>query len=142
MRGRGRLLMELAQEHGTSSPSGNSSRRTKSWTDCCTIGLVIYFLTSLIAICGLELGHDFLKAPERPFAKSAEAQYRFANWDGAWYVKIVEEGYAYDSRRPSNVAFFPAYPVLGRWLTQLTGLPTAIALFAISHLSLLCTFVV
>ncbi|HVF71493.1 MAG TPA: hypothetical protein VM940_07770 [Chthoniobacterales bacterium] len=54
-------------------------------------------------------------------------------WDGGWYANIVETGYhTSDPPNPteniSNVAFFPAYPVLTRFVVTITGLPTALAL--------------
>src|SRR2546428_514764 len=79
-------------------------------------GLLAYYLTSLIAILGVLFGHDFLKAAPNPLAKQGDELAAFANWDGAWYVKIVDTGYEYQPDRPSNIAFFPAFPLLGKFL--------------------------
>jgi len=51
-------------------------------------------------------------------------------WDGGWYVRIAEEGYAdrLDLSAPmidqstGSLAFFPAYPILMRMVSGLTGL--------------------
>ncbi len=51
-------------------------------------------------------------------------------WDGGWYVRIAEEGYAdqLDLSAPStdqstgSLAFFPVYPLLLRLVSALTGL--------------------
>ncbi len=43
-----------------------------------------------------------------------------ARWDSGWYSTIVENGYSYSGpMRESNVAFFPAYPMLAKALAPL-----------------------
>jgi hypothetical protein len=62
-------------------------------------------------------------------------------WDGAWYIRIAQEGYA----RPEANAFYPLFPHLVRWLGYVLGagqpLITAyqIAGLLISTLSALAT---
>lgn len=41
----------------------------------------------------------------------------WANWDGAWYVRISAEGY----RSSASTAFFPVYPLVVRAGTELGG---------------------
>jgi hypothetical protein len=104
-------------------------------------GLSAYYLTSLIAVSGVVFGQSYLQAPRHSLAKQADLLGVFANWDGNWYVKIARDGYRYDAAQPSNIAFFPAFPLLGRWLANLTGLRIEAALLIIAHLSLAATFV-
>lgn len=55
----------------------------------------------------------------------------FTWWDGWWYTRIAEEGYAYVPGRQSSVAFFPAYPLLMR-AGRLFGLHPALTGFGIT----------
>jgi hypothetical protein len=56
-------------------------------------------------------------------------------WDGQYYRAIAELGYAHAD--PDAVRFFPAYPLLGRWLSALMGHRTDIALLLIANLAAL-----
>ncbi len=49
-------------------------------------------------------------------------------WDAGWYLSIVERGYWFDPRGPSNVAFFPLYPLLTKLVTLATRNPAVAAL--------------
>ncbi len=133
--------MEKLPQQQDMAPPVPTPAPTGSWRDDLQSGLLFYYLTSLIAVCGVGFGHDFLKTPAHALAKKGEVWDAFANWDGAWYKKILEEGYHYDPRRPSSVAFFPAFPLLGRCLSDLTGAPAEVALLTVAHLSLAGTFV-
>ena len=59
----------------------------------------------------------------------------FARWDSGWYNRIVARGYYFEGGQ-SNVAFFPAYPYLSRWLGAVVGSPWAAGLI-LSNLTLL-----
>jgi len=65
----------------------------------------------------------------------------FAHWDGQWYKLIADKGYSYDASTHSSVAFFPAYPLLGRALSRATRLSPEVSLAVISNLSLLFSFI-
>ena len=45
----------------------------------------------------------------------------WVKWDAGWYNTIVTQGYSYTPGEQSSIAFFPAYPLLMRWLGALTG---------------------
>ncbi len=112
-----------------------------AWLDHAGHGLLTYYMTSLIAVFGVAYGHQFLKAPSLPRAMPTDFLAAFANWDGEHYVDIADKGYRYDAALPSNIAFFPALPLLGRWLANLTGLRTDAALLIIAHVSLAGAFI-
>jgi len=44
-------------------------------------------------------------------------------WDAGWYYQIADVGYRFDPAEPSqqNIAFFPAYPLLMRYVGYLLG---------------------
>lgn len=91
-------------------------RRTLPWV--LTSRLVVLYATYVaVIVIGYPQG-----AP--PFRSSAnEFRNLFARWDAGWYVTIAEGGYNYwgNARTQTNVAFFPAYPVLVRSTAALLG---------------------
>jgi len=82
----------------------------------------------------------------RPFLPPSPARpgilHAFANFNGRSYVDIVDAGYSFTRGKPSNVAFFPAYPALGAIIRKITRLPTVVALLIVSHGCLAAAFVV
>src|SRR5690349_16207708 len=91
------------------------------WSDTA----VAYWTTTQIVFLGVYLGHSYLgksrhndhfHTPHRSDWASA-----FTNWDGQWYLRIARDGYSYDPNQMSSVAFFPAFPLMGRFLAQATG---------------------
>jgi hypothetical protein len=62
-------------------------------------------------------------------------------FDAGWYVRTAREGYPHavvvhaGRVRPSTLAFFPLYPLLGRVLSVLTRVPVGVALMAVSVVS-------
>lgn len=71
---------------------------------------------------------DFRAFPDSPFLDS------FARWDSGWFNRIALRGY-YREGPQSDIAFFPAYPYLSRWLGTVVG-GHWIAGLLISNLSL------
>jgi hypothetical protein len=108
---------------------------------CLSIGFLHYYLTSMIVVLAAVFGHDLLPQSRDPLAKQDDALHVFANWDGKWYLSIVQRGYAYDATKPSNVAFFPAYPLLAWGVARATGVGPVVSLLIISHASLIAAFV-
>src|SRR5262245_9038004 len=45
----------------------------------------------------------------------------WVRWDASWYTSIVERGYSFDPQGPSNVAFFPLFPLLIKGVTLVLG---------------------
>ncbi len=43
------------------------------------------------------------------------------HWDSGWYLNIAGQGYQYTPGEECNVAFFPLYPYLMRWIGQCFG---------------------
>jgi Gpi18-like mannosyltransferase len=72
---------------------------------------------------------DYSAFPRSPFWDS------FARWDSGWYDRIARRGYYHEGNQ-SNVAFFPAYPYLSRWLGRVVG-GRWVAGLLISNLALL-----
>jgi len=103
--------------------------------------LQCYFFTSLIAVLGVTAGFQLLKpGREIPYGEQSLVE-RFAAWDGGQYMHVANVGYQYDPETISNIAFFPFFPLLGRWLSVATGLPIAWSLLLISHFFLAGSFI-
>lgn len=96
-----------------------------------------WYLTGLLVALGVSLGLQLLRpAPDGP-PRSADWLSVF-NWmDGRWYKQIAVEGYHYDPNARSNVAFYPAYPLLARGLMAVAGMRAEVALLVVSNLSFL-----
>ena len=52
----------------------------------------------------------------------------WVRWDAGWYTSIVERGYWFDPQGPSNVAFFPLFPLLVKVVTLVLGNPVVAGL--------------
>ncbi len=104
------------------------------------LGFKVYLFSSVIVVIGVVFGRTSLSDKE-PEVSGGDVVSAFSNWDGKWYARIVEQGYHYHRLKPSTVAFFPAYPLLSRTAATTFGLPTVVALMAVTHLCLAAAFV-
>jgi hypothetical protein len=121
----------------------DTSLTKRPWLDDIIIGLSYYFFTSLIVVLGVMFGREFVKPPPQRanYQMPKDFLASFSPWDGLHYKSIVERGYFYDPERRSNVAFFPAYPMLGRLIVEATGMRTEAALLIVSHTFLAGAFI-
>lgn len=118
------------------------ARGSVTWTDDIATGAAHCYITTLIVLLGATLGGSFVDfCTEHPSASRSDFIGSLAAWDGGWYARIATDGYTYDPRRESSVAFFPAFPLLARGLMALTGMRAEAALLAVSHLFLLASFI-
>jgi len=101
-----------------------------------------YWLGLVMVVAGVAAGVDLLPRQSGPNQNESGFINAFGAWDGWWYTKIVVEGYAFDDSRPSSVAFFPAYPLLGHCLHRLSGLSAHLSLLALTHVCLISAFMV
>ncbi len=106
-----------------------------------TLAFSCYWLGLVLVLAGVAAGVDFLPRQSGPNQNESGFANAFGAWDGWWYAGIVNEGYAFDEERPSNVAFFPAYPLLSHCLHRLTGLSAYLSLLAVAHVCLISAFV-
>ncbi|HEX3031173.1 MAG TPA: mannosyltransferase family protein [Bacillota bacterium] len=68
---------------------------------------LIYGLHILVVLSSDFFGQNLLAAPKAPLPVTETILNGLANWDGRWYLRIVESGYD-----PKAAAFFPGYPAL------------------------------
>src|SRR3954462_2207433 len=91
--------------------------------------------TAALAVLGTRpvmLGVGYLAVFMFGFANGRAPLRHFSNefltlpvrWDAGWYLQIVTEGYRYTPGDPAiqqNIVFFPAYPMLVRFVGRLFG---------------------
>jgi hypothetical protein len=93
------------------------------------MGLTCYAVSTLLVFLGVAMGHGLLPKPPH-----SDRFYSYlVNWDGGWYLGIVQRGYFSDPQGQTSAAFFPAYPVLGWMAAQATGVRPEVALVIVSH---------
>lgn len=102
-------------------------------------GLGCFCATGLIVASGLSFGGDYVKPKEQNAFRYSQGGDPYANWDGQWYEAIADRGYSYDPKGFSSVAFFPAFPILGRAVSRATGLDVGESLLAVSNVCFLVT---
>ncbi len=99
--------------------------------------MLYYYLTGMVVVGGFALGSEVLKtSPVRgdTFEYSGES---YTNWDAQWYQKIATRGYDYSRTTFSSSVFFPAYPLLGRAVSAVTGLNADHSLLLLSNACLI-----
>lgn len=111
-----------------------TSRRSAG--DLWLSALTYWYLTGLLAVLAFSFGLYLVRLG--PHARAPQDLLDAFTWqNGHWYKQIAVEGYHYNPRDQSNVAFFPVYPLLGRGVMIATGLRAEAALLIVSNLSLL-----
>lgn len=103
-------------------------------------GVFYYVLTSLVVFAGVWFGTQYLTRQPHQDASTPGYVDSLCNWDGIWYARIASDGYFYTPARHSSVAFFPAYPIAGRLLTNVTGMRTEVSLLVVSNGCLILAF--
>jgi hypothetical protein len=110
---------------------------SSEWVDDFFTGFLAYYLTSLPVLLGVFLGISFVQ-PMDPVGDPVSACFHF---DAVHYRDIICEGYSYDPAQGSLVAYFPAYPLLARWLGQTMSLSSEEAALLAANLALVGAFV-
>jgi hypothetical protein len=93
------------------------------WVDDLLAGFAAYYLTTMPVLLGVLFGIEFLHARTGASFAGADPIAVCINFDAVHYLGISDDGYSYDPAQGSVVAYFPAYPLLLRWICQVTGLP-------------------
>lgn len=98
----------------------------------------------VLDLIAIGLGGKVLSGRSCPWGCLQEGM---SNWDAHWYSGIAAFGYSYIPGADSNVAFFPAFPLLMRWSAPLAGgnylwsglavslLASLVALFLVARLA-------
>jgi hypothetical protein len=97
----------------------------------------IYYVTMSIVLSGVAFGVTLLPRQSHPKQLGTGFVAALCNWDGVWYSEIANDGYRYSPDEHSRVAFFPAFPLLARGVSRLTGVSIQASLLLVSQVSLL-----
>ena len=104
--------------------------------------LLVFLVTRLLVLVVLVAVEttqpappEGIRADDRPILGSLTA------WDGGYYLDLVENGYRAEADPFPNYAFFPAYPVLVRGATLLTGGDISLAAVVVSNVALFAALV-
>jgi len=118
-----------------------TKRKMNGCLDDVLLGTVAWYLTGMVMFLGFSLGFQFLVRSHNAAPPDAGFLGAFAIYDGFSYKRVVEEGYEFNPKAQSNIAFFPVYPLSARWVRAATGLSTEAALLLVSNASLLGAFI-
>ena len=121
------------------SPIIHDPRHRSSWR-LLTVVAATYFTSVLIIVLGGLLSPiHLLRSSLEPSRALPATSFQgvFVVWDAQWYRRIVNEGYTYDPKVQSSVAFFPAYPLLASGVQRLSGLSTDSSLLLTSNICFL-----
>jgi hypothetical protein len=97
-------------------------------------------LSSCLIVLSAYFGQYFVELGQFSGLRETGFVGSFAAWDGEHYARIAREGHSFDPERQSNVAFFPAFPLLGRIIATITGLPADVSLLVVAHAFLFLSF--
>lgn len=103
----------------------------------CITPLFICILKCFILFAGVILASLVTRDPGGP---SIQFGKNYIKMDASHYRFIVENGYAYDPTRGSDVAFFPIFPKLCTMLVKWLHIQPGTCLLLISNLFMLGTF--
>lgn len=105
-----------------------------------------YYLSLLVVIFGIAFSVFFIPVcPAIGPAKTIEARTvtdALVACDGLAYREILERGYSYRPDCASNVAYFPLFPLIARFVSSFSGLAPNPSLLLVTHASLVGTFVI
>lgn len=97
--------------------------------------VLITFFTSRLVIIGVILLSKTIFLPGQ-FSHPGGLLSVLTHWDGGWYLRIAQEGYAFTPGQPSSVGFFPLYPML-IWLFSAVLVTPPLAAVIVSNCCLL-----
>jgi Mannosyltransferase (PIG-V) len=104
--------------------------------------LVVRVTLSVLGVIGVEEHHltgrrpDLIITPTPGWHNAIDGTFR---WDAPWFREIATQGYRLDDE---SAAFYPAYPVSIRILSNVVGMPTLDAGLVLSNLAFLVALIV
>ena len=99
-----------------------------------------YLWSSYIVFLAYLFSEDQLRQVPDKFRIFDRPSIPFNNHDGQWYKSIAESGYFNSADAPSNVAFFPFYPLCCRLVRLAVGLSADESAVLVSNVFLLGCF--
>jgi len=108
-------------------------RRFLSKRNCALcLGVITFLITSTPVVLGVLIA---VSTTEKSILEAC------SSYDGQHYREIAVASYSYDPAKPSNIAFFPAYPLLVRLFRVAISWSAISFLLVVPNLCLLASFV-
>lgn len=118
--------MQAATECTTDDAAGSVPAVSLSY--CIRAAAAAFALSSVVVLLGVQFGVQFVAVRNHQTALDG-----MLSWDGQHYRTIAENGYDFRPDAPSNVAFFPAFPLAAGGLAWATRMSAPSALVVVSN---------
>lgn len=97
----------------------------------------IYLCSRLIVLLAIDFGSIYVPLWKGGTWHSGPPWYNhLLRWDSEWYAGIAEHGYHYSGVPTGDlqpVVFYPLYPLLSRFVAEITGISPAVALLVVAN---------
>jgi hypothetical protein len=99
----------------------------------------IYLCSRLVVLLAIDVAGIYLPLWKPDVWQSGSRWYdHLLRWDSQWYAGIAEHGYRYSgvpTGDPQPVVFYPLYPLLARFVADITGLSPTVALLVVANVA-------
>lgn len=99
----------------------------------------IYLCSRLVVLLAVSVASIYLPLWKSDVWQPGARWYdHLLRWDSEWYAGIAEHGYHYSGVPTGElqpVVFYPLYPLLSRFVAEITGLSPAVALLVVANVA-------
>jgi 4-amino-4-deoxy-L-arabinose transferase-like glycosyltransferase len=99
----------------------------------------VYVCSRLIILLAVDFAGTYLPLWKPNLWQSGSRWYdHLLRWDSEWYAGIAEHGYRYSgvpTGDPQAVVFYPLYPLLSRFVAEITGISPTVALLVVANIA-------
>lgn len=99
--------------------------------------LAIYLCSRLVVFLGVILGKTHIALGNDTWLGGDQWYHRLLRWDSEWYKIIASEGYTYsgDPGLTQTVVFYPLYPALSRFVSEILPIDLNDSMLLVSNLA-------
>ncbi|MFA5958786.1 mannosyltransferase family protein [Hyphomicrobium sp.] len=100
--------------------------------------LIIFAVSRAVVVAGINFGALLAPSPDSIKWGLGHSWFdRLLRYDAGYYISIAQDGYRHstDPAVLNSTAFYPLYPLLGRFVHWSTGADTGVALLIVSNIS-------
>ena len=114
-------------------------RRSAAWQLCLPYfeALAIYLSSRLLVFVGIAFGLTYVPPGHDIQLGGSRWYHHLLRWDSEWYRTIASTGYSYNGEPglPQTVVFYPLYPGLSRFASEVLGINVADAMLLVANLA-------
>jgi hypothetical protein len=101
--------------------------------------VLIYLFSRLVVFLGILFGKTYIPLGNDTWIAGTSWYHSLLRWDSEWYKIIATEGYAYngDPGQTQTVVFYPLYPALSRFFSELFRIDVIDSMLLVSNLAAL-----